>query len=106
MPNKKPANKISKGRTPKPAVNNIKDVDKSRVIGKLKNMQKRIAVVRNRLPVGPNANNAVASRGRMGGPVAGAFLAAATPSVRKLGTAMGTKLIRSEAYSALNAIML
>jgi len=30
--------------------------------------------------------------GRMGGPVAGTLLAAATPAVRRLGTAMGTKL--------------
>jgi hypothetical protein len=28
----------------------------------------------------------------MGGPVAGTLMAAATPSVRRLGTAMGTKL--------------
>jgi hypothetical protein len=35
---------------------------------------------------------AMKGAGRMGGPVAGTFLAAATPSVRKLGTAMGTKL--------------
>ena len=33
-----------------------------------------------------------AGAGRMGGPVAGTLLAAATPGVRKLGTAMGTKL--------------
>jgi hypothetical protein len=89
---RKPANKVSKGRTPKPAANNIKDVNKSLVKGELKNMQKRLTAIRNRLPVGPNARNAVASRGRMGGPVAGTLLAAATPSVRRLGTAMGTKL--------------
>ena len=35
---------------------------------------------------------AMRGAGRMGGPVAGTLLAAATPGVRKLGTAMGTKL--------------
>lgn len=35
---------------------------------------------------------AMKGAGRMGGPVAGTLLAAATPGVRKLGTAMGTKL--------------
>jgi hypothetical protein len=35
---------------------------------------------------------AVKVAGRMGGPVAGTMMAAATPAVRKLGTAMGTKL--------------
>ena len=35
---------------------------------------------------------AMRGAGRMGGPVAGTLLAAATPSVRRLGTAMGTKL--------------
>ena len=35
---------------------------------------------------------AMRGAGRMGGPVAGTLLAAATPGVRKLGTALGTKL--------------
>jgi hypothetical protein len=35
---------------------------------------------------------AMKGAGRMGGPVAGTLMAAATPSVRRLGTAMGTKL--------------
>ena len=35
---------------------------------------------------------AMRGAGRMGGPVAGTLLAAATPGVRRLGTAMGTKL--------------
>ena len=46
-------------------------------------------------PQGPNRSASrprAAGAGRMGGPVAGTLLAAATPSVRKLGTAMGTKL--------------
>ena len=55
-------------------------------------MQGRLSAIRNNLPVGANADNAVASRGRMGGPVAGALLSAATPAVRKVGTAMGDKL--------------
>ena len=52
----------------------------------------------NQLSANPQGPNRLASRpraagaGRMGGPVAGTLLAAATPGVRKLGTAMGTKL--------------
>ena len=48
-----------------------------------------------RRPMSPAATPkpmAMRGAGRMGGPVAGTLLAAATPSVRKLGTAMGTKL--------------
>ena len=48
-----------------------------------------------RRPVSPAAMpkpTAMRGAGRMGGPVAGTLLAAATPSVRRLGTAMGTKL--------------
>ena len=48
-----------------------------------------------RRPVSPAAMPkpmAMRGAGRMGGPVAGTLLAAATPGVRKLGTAMGTKL--------------
>ena len=46
-------------------------------------------------PQGPNRSASrprVAGAGRMGGPVAGTLMAAATPSVRRLGIAMGTKL--------------
>jgi hypothetical protein len=96
---RKPANKVSKGRTPKPAANNIKDVNKSLVKGELKNMQKRLTAIRNRLPVGPNANNAVFNRGTMMGPasargvgIQGAALHAATPLARNVGRALGTKL--------------
>ena len=52
----------------------------------------------NQLSTNPQGPNRSASRpraagaGRMGGPVAGTLLAAATPGVRRLGTAMGTKL--------------
>lgn len=94
-----PKNKVSKGRTPKPAANNIKDVNKSLAKGELRNMQGRLAAIRNKLPVGANANNAVFNRGNMMGGkslkgigASGAVLHAATPVVRKLGTAMGTKL--------------
>jgi hypothetical protein len=48
-----------------------------------------------RRPMSPAAMpkpKAMRGAGRMGGPVAGTLLAAATPGVRKLGTAMGTKL--------------
>ena len=97
---RKPANKVSKGRTPKPTANNIRNMnqdvtrnyDKKTLTAYDKLAQKLESKARNTKPVGPNARNAVASRGRMGGPVAGTLLAAATPSVRKLGTAMGTKL--------------
>ena len=46
-------------------------------------------------PQGPNRSASrprVAGAGRMGGPVAGTLLAAASPGVDKLGTAMGKKL--------------
>ena len=96
---RKPANKVSKGRTPKPAVNNIKSVTKSEQLGRVKDLQKRVAAVRNRLPVGPNANNAVFNRGTMMGPasargvgIQGAALHAATPLARNVGRALGTKL--------------
>jgi hypothetical protein len=91
MPRKPAVNKISEGRSPKPAANKIKSVSKSLQIGELRQMQDRLAAIRNKLPVGANANNAVASRGKMGGPVAGTLAAAATPAVRKLGTALGEK---------------
>ena len=48
-----------------------------------------------RRPMSPAAMpkpTAMRGAGRMGGPVAGTLMAAATPSVRRLGTAMGTKL--------------
>jgi hypothetical protein len=96
---RKPANKVSKGRTPKPAANNIKSVTKSEQLGRVKDLQKRVAAVRNRLPVGPNANNAVFNRGTMMGPasargvgIQGAALHAATPLARNVGRALGTKL--------------
>lgn len=94
-----PKNKVSKGRTPKPAVNNIKSVVKSEQKAQLRQMQGKLAAIRNRLPVGANANNAVFNRGTMMGGksakgigLSGAVLHAATPAARKLGTAMGTKL--------------
>ena len=147
---RKPANKVSKGRTPKPTANNIRNMnqdvtrnyDKKTLTAYDKLAQKLESKARNTKPVGPNARNAVASRGRMGGTgaaIAGAVLNApaelkklqallrnpkgalsrassdilsgkpynpqtvpkaskpatskpATPSVRKLGTAMSTKL--------------
>jgi hypothetical protein len=96
---RKPANKISKGRTPKPAANNIKSVIKSEQKGRIRDLQNRLSAVRNKLPVGSNANNAVFNRGNMMGgkslkgiSASGAVLNAASPAVRKLGTAMGTKL--------------
>jgi hypothetical protein len=102
MARKPTANKISKGRTPKPAANNIKSVIKSEQKGRIKDLQKRLSAVRNKLPVGPNANNAVFNRGNMmGGKSAkgigasGAVLHAATPLARKVGTALGTKLGKS-----------
>jgi hypothetical protein len=102
MPSKKSANKISKGRTPKPAVNNIKSVIKSEQKGRIRDLQNRLSAVRNKLPVGPNANNAVFNRGNMMGGkslkgigASGAVLHAATPLARKVGTALGTKLGKS-----------
>lgn len=92
--NKKPANKISKGRTPKPASNNIRDVNKSLVKGELRKMQNRLTAVRNKLPVGANANNSVYSRGRMGGGglVAGLAMGAGLPLTEKAGRFLGKKL--------------
>jgi hypothetical protein len=96
MPNKKPANKISKGRTPKPAANNIKDVNKSLLKGELKNMQNRLSAVRNKLPVGANAKNSVYNRGRMpGGTAATVALGASLPVADKVGRSLGTKLGKS-----------
>ena len=92
MQRKKPENKVGKGRTPKPAANKILSVSKTLQIGELKNMQGRLSAVRNKLPVGANAWNAVFSRGKMGGPLASAALAAASPLVKKVGTHLGTKL--------------
>ena len=97
---RKPANKVSKGRPSTPTANNIRNMnqdvtrnyDKNTLKAYDKLAQKLESKARNTKPVGPNARNAVASRGRMGGPVAGTLLAAATPGVRKLGTALGTKL--------------
>ena len=99
MSRNSPENKISKGRTPKPAANKIISVSKSLQIGELKDMQARLAAIRNKLPVGANANNAVFNRGNMMGGksakgigLSGALLHIATPAARKVGTALGTKL--------------
>ena len=99
MPRKTPENKVSKGRTPKPAVNNIKSVTKSEQLGRVKDLQKRLAAVRNKLPIGANANNAVFNRGKMMGPgsargvgIQGALLHALTPVARKAGSSLGKHL--------------
>jgi hypothetical protein len=96
---RKPANKVSKGRTPKPAANNIKSVIKSEQKGRIRDLQNRLSAVRNKLPVGANANNAVFNRGNMMGGkslkgigASGAVLHAASPFVDKFGIAMGKKL--------------
>lgn len=97
--NKPAKNKVSKGRTPKPAANNIKSVVKSEQKAQLRQMQGRLTAIRNKLPVGANANNAVFNRGNMMGGkslkgigASGAVLHAATPFVDKFGIAMGKKL--------------
>jgi hypothetical protein len=96
---RKPANKVSKGRTPKPAANNIKSVIKSEQKGRIRDLQNRLSAVRNKLPVGANANNAVFNRGTMMGGkslkgigASGAILHAASPFVDKFGIEMGKKL--------------
>ena len=96
---RKPANKVSKGRTPKPAANNIKSVIKSEQKGRIRDLQNRLSAVRNKLPVGANANNAVFNRGNMMGGkslkgigVSGAVLHAASPFVDKFGIEMGKKI--------------
>ena len=96
---RKPANKVSKGRTPKPAANNIKSVIKSEQKGRIRDLQNRLSAVRNKLSVGANANNAVFNRGNMMGGkslkgigASGAVLHAASPFVDKFGIAMGKKI--------------
>jgi hypothetical protein len=98
MPRKPTTNKISKGRTPKPAVNKITNVNKTHQKGELKSMQARLSKIRNKLPVGANANNAINNRGfMMGGKgkgtlLSGAVLTAATPIAKDVGYKLGTKV--------------
>jgi hypothetical protein len=107
MAPKKPANKISPGRKPKPPANNIRNMNQdvtntydNRTIKKLERKAQRAASrTRNTKPVGPNANNAVYSRSNMMGGAtgrgtlaSGALLTAGTPVAKKIGQKLGTKL--------------
>lgn len=103
MASKKPANKISPGRKPKPASNNIrnmnKDVSTNYDKKQLKKLEKKAQQVASKKPVGAKANNAVYSRGYMmgggtnrGTGLSGMALAAGTPLAKKAGAAAGAKL--------------
>jgi len=107
MAPKKPANKISPGRKPKPPANNIRNKNQdvtntydNRTLKRLEEKAQRAASrARNTRPVGPNANKAVYSRSNMMGGatgrgtlLSGALLAAGTPVAKMIGQKLGTKL--------------
>ena len=107
MPQKrKPTNKISPGRKPKPAANNIRNMNKdvttnydNKQLKKIEQrQQKAVTKARAIKPVGANAQNAVYSRsGMMGGGtrktgVSGVAYALAKPVVDKAATHLGKKL--------------